>query len=79
MSHRTRPAGRPTVDWNPRQKRILLSCACQAPVGCRIRGPLTLVSPTGAAVADGGSAYGPELEGFDYPWPISHFPVRLSR
>ena len=27
-----------------------------------------------ATAADDGPAYGPELEGFDYPWPVSSFP-----
>ncbi len=26
-----------------------------------------------AASPDSFSSYGPELEGFDYPWPVSHF------
>jgi pimeloyl-ACP methyl ester carboxylesterase len=34
---------------------------------------LTLVHPTGAAGPDGGPRYGPELQGFDYPWPVRHF------
>jgi pimeloyl-ACP methyl ester carboxylesterase len=34
------------------------------------------VAADGAADAtpsDGGPAYGPELQGFDYPWPVQHF------
>ncbi len=27
----------------------------------------------GAASSDDGPAYGPQLEGFPYPWPVSHF------
>ena len=31
-------------------------------------------SGTGPAVAaDDSPAYGPQLQGFDYPWPVSHF------
>jgi pimeloyl-ACP methyl ester carboxylesterase len=26
-----------------------------------------------AAAAEDGQAYGPQLEGFEYPWPVSHF------
>jgi pimeloyl-ACP methyl ester carboxylesterase len=28
---------------------------------------------SGSARADEGPAYGPELQGFDYPWPVQHF------
>jgi len=34
---------------------------------------LALVSPSGAAPFDEGAAYGSELQGFDYPWPVLHF------
>jgi pimeloyl-ACP methyl ester carboxylesterase len=30
-------------------------------------------TPTPAGAADDGPAYGPQLQGFDYPWPVSHF------
>lgn len=33
----------------------------------------TLLSLSTAAPIDEGPAYGPELQGFDYPWPILHF------
>jgi pimeloyl-ACP methyl ester carboxylesterase len=33
----------------------------------------TLVSVSRAAPNDDGPAYGPELQGFDYPWPVLHF------
>src|SRR5580700_8536842 len=26
-----------------------------------------------AASSDSAQSYGPQLEGFDYPWPVSHF------
>jgi pimeloyl-ACP methyl ester carboxylesterase len=32
-------------------------------------------SPSSGTPADDGPAYGPELQGFEYPWPVSHFPV----
>jgi len=32
-----------------------------------------LIWPAGAAPLDDGPAYGPELQGFDYPWPVQHF------
>ena len=32
---------------------------------------LALAAPSSAASADA-PAYGPELQGFDYPWPVSH-------
>jgi pimeloyl-ACP methyl ester carboxylesterase len=32
-----------------------------------------LCLPAGAARNDGGPRYGPELQGFDYPWPVRHF------
>jgi pimeloyl-ACP methyl ester carboxylesterase len=34
---------------------------------------IALGAITLAAVADDGPAYGPQLQGFDYPWPVSHF------
>jgi hypothetical protein len=30
-------------------------------------------SPSHAASFDEGPAYGPQLEGFDYPWAVQHF------
>ena len=30
-----------------------------------------MLSP--AAAAEDGKAYGPQLEGFEYPWPVAHF------
>jgi pimeloyl-ACP methyl ester carboxylesterase len=33
---------------------------------------LTLVWPSSAAPIDDGPAYGAELQGFDYPWPVLH-------
>lgn len=35
-----------------------------------------LVSPSSAAPNDSGSSYGPELQGFDYPFPVLHFRFR---
>lgn len=32
-----------------------------------------------AAAAPAGPAYGPELQGFDYPWPVSRFRFRSQR
>ena len=34
---------------------------------------LVLSLPAGAARIDGGPRYGPELQGFDYPWAVRHF------
>ena len=34
---------------------------------------MSLTAHSLAAPADASQAYGPELEGFDYPWPVSHF------
>ena len=34
---------------------------------------LATVAPIRAASADEAVSYGPELQGFDYPWPVSHF------
>jgi pimeloyl-ACP methyl ester carboxylesterase len=34
---------------------------------------MALTIPCRAAPADDGPAYGPELQGFDYPWPVEHF------
>ena len=34
---------------------------------------LALFQPAGAARLDDGPRYGPELQGFDYPWPVRHF------
>ena len=34
---------------------------------------VALVWPAGAAPLDDGPGYGPELQGFDYPWPVQHF------
>jgi len=33
----------------------------------------TISTPFTAVAADGDAAYGPQLEGFEYPWPVSHF------
>ena len=33
----------------------------------------TLFAPAAGVAADAGPAYGPQLQGFDYPWPVSHF------
>ncbi len=40
-------------------------------LGVLIAGVLCL--PAGAAPIDAGPRYGPELQGFDYPWPVRHF------
>jgi pimeloyl-ACP methyl ester carboxylesterase len=41
---------------------------------------LLLSAPSSrAARADEGPAYGPELQGFDYPWPVSHFSLSSQR
>src|SRR5579883_2054731 len=34
---------------------------------------LALLAVAPAAAAENGPAYGPELQGFDYPWPVAHF------
>src|ERR1700689_1930374 len=34
---------------------------------------LALFQPAGAARLEDGPRYGPELQGFDYPWPVRHF------
>jgi len=34
---------------------------------------LAAASPSSAAQADEAPAYGPELQGFDYPWPVQHY------
>ena len=34
---------------------------------------VTLAWPAAAASPDDDPAYGPELQGFDYPWPVQHF------
>jgi pimeloyl-ACP methyl ester carboxylesterase len=34
---------------------------------------VTLGAPSPIAAADDEPAYGPQLEGFEYPWPLSHF------
>jgi hypothetical protein len=34
---------------------------------------VALVWPAGAAPLDDGPGYGPELQGFDYPWRLQHF------
>jgi len=34
---------------------------------------LAAASPSSAAPADDAPAYGPELQGFDYPWPVLHY------
>ena len=40
-------------------------------LGLGLAGAISGASP--AQAADEQPAYGPELEGFDYPWPVSHF------
>ena len=32
-----------------------------------------LLLVTSAAMADDGPAYGPQLEGYDYPFPVQHY------
>jgi pimeloyl-ACP methyl ester carboxylesterase len=34
---------------------------------------LRLVLPASAAAAGAGQAFGPELQGYDYPWPVQHY------
>jgi pimeloyl-ACP methyl ester carboxylesterase len=34
---------------------------------------MALLAGAPAAAADDGRAYGPELQGFEYPWPVSYF------
>jgi pimeloyl-ACP methyl ester carboxylesterase len=34
---------------------------------------VTLASPAAAALHSDDPSYGPELQGFDYPWPVQHF------
>ncbi|SRR5579883_261233 len=34
---------------------------------------LALLAVAPAAAAENGPAYGPELQGFDYPWPVAHY------
>lgn len=42
---------------------------------------VSLMTPGAAAVPDSGTgpAYGPELQGFDYPFPVSHFHFRSQQ
>ncbi len=44
---------------------ILLSLMCGVATA--------VVAPSPARAADNGVAYGPQLQGFEYPWPASHF------
>jgi pimeloyl-ACP methyl ester carboxylesterase len=37
---------------------------------------LSLVSPSSAAGAGADQAFGPELQGYDYPWPVQHYRFR---
>ena len=34
---------------------------------------VALCAPCPAAAADDDAAYGPQLQGFEYPWPVSRF------
>src|SRR5271155_328643 len=34
---------------------------------------LAASQPAHAASSDDAPSYGPQLEGFDYPWPVAHF------
>jgi pimeloyl-ACP methyl ester carboxylesterase len=36
-------------------------------------GAAALGAPAGTTASDDGPAYGPELQEFDYPWPVQHF------
>ena len=38
-----------------------------------------LGAPCAAAAADDDAAYGPQLQGFEYPWPVSRFPFNSQR
>ena len=40
---------------------------------------LASIVPSRAAPADDGPAYGPELQGFDYPWPVQRFRFSSQR
>ena len=42
-------------------------------LGSGLAGAIAGASP--ARAADEQTAYGPELEGFDYPWPVSYYSV----
>jgi len=42
---------------------LALACAAAVPIGATSR----------IAAADDEAAYGPQLQGFEYPWPVSHF------
>jgi pimeloyl-ACP methyl ester carboxylesterase len=48
----------------------LLSALC---FGAAIAGAVYVGLPAPAGAAGDEPAYGPELEGFDYPWPVSYF------
>jgi pimeloyl-ACP methyl ester carboxylesterase len=37
---------------------------------------LHLVLPASAVAAGAGQAFGPELQGYDYPWPVQHYRFR---
>jgi pimeloyl-ACP methyl ester carboxylesterase len=39
----------------------------------RVAASMALLAGAPAAAVDDGRAYGPELQGFEYPWPISYF------
>jgi hypothetical protein len=40
---------------------------------------LDAVAAAGAPPLDGAAAFGPELQGFDYPWPVQHFRFSSQR
>jgi pimeloyl-ACP methyl ester carboxylesterase len=45
----------------------------QALCALALGGAMALSAPLPAIAADDGPTYGPQLEGFEYPWPVSHF------
>jgi pimeloyl-ACP methyl ester carboxylesterase len=44
-----------------------------------LAGAIAFGATAPAVAADDGPAYGPELQGFQYPWPVSHFTFSSQR
>ena len=55
-------------------RRAMRISALLAALGVAIAAPV--VAPAAAASFDDGPKFGPELQGFAYPWPVQHFRFR---
>ncbi|KAF1028917.1 MAG: 4,5:9,10-diseco-3-hydroxy-5,9,17-trioxoandrosta-1(10),2-diene-4-oate hydrolase [Burkholderia plantarii] len=72
--------------WTALLAAISISLLASAPVSARSPSDAASAAPaaavaasTPAAAAESGPVCGAELEGFDYPWPVSHYTFRSQQ